>query len=56
MKLQIGGQELYEKETRAQVLSCEFFTIFKNTYLTTANGSLQNHTHESKKIMCVYMN
>ena len=50
MKLQIGGLQFYQKEILAQVFSCGFFTVFKNTYLTPANGSLRNHVRESKEM------
>ena len=32
IKLQVSGVQLYQKETLAQVFSCEFYQMFKSTF------------------------
>ena len=40
IKLQASVLQLIKKETLAQMFSCEFFEIFKNTLLQNASGGL----------------
>ena len=40
IKLQTSVLQLIKKEALAQMFSCEFFKVFKNTLLQNASGAL----------------